>query len=288
MAKCLIVYFSQGGTTAKIAEAVAKGLRARSHEVVLHNLQDGPAPDHAKFDVLGVGGPAHYYRPAIVVSDYLDSLPALSGKPVFCFMLYADYPGDAGTRMRQELEEKGGKEMGYARFPGEGRFLGYLKQGYGFSPDQPKTDQVSRAEEFGSEIAARLAGKACTKAACDARTPFIYRVERFFMSPFSIRHFYSRMFRLDRKKCVNCGLCMKACPTRNISEDGKGNHVWGRNCILCFACEMKCPKEAINSPVTWFTFLPFMVYNTRTAAADPAIAWVRVRHANGKTTVVGG
>lgn len=284
MSKCLIVFFSQGGTTSKIAEAVAKGLRAQNHDVDLHNLKDGPPPDQGKYDLLGIGCPAHYYRPAIIVSDYLDSLPDLSGKPVFTFIVHAALQGDAGNRVRRALENKGGKEMGYAHYRGAGIFLGYLKHGYEFSPNQPKRDEVAQAEQFGREIASRLAGKAHAKADYDEAPAPIYRLERFLTHPFLIRQMYSRLFRVNRKKCTACGQCMKLCPTGNISEDSKGRRVWGRNCILCFACEAKCPKEAIASSVTWFMFRPFMVYNTRAAAAHPEIEHVRVTHSNGRTS----
>ncbi len=204
------------------------------------------------------------------MSDYLESLPDLSGKPVFTFVLHAAYLGDSGNIIRRALEQKGGKEVGYARYRGAGHFLGYLKRGYQLSPAHPGPVAIAQAERFGGEIAARLAGKAHEKPAYDAPPPFIYRVERFLTQRFFARHVFSRLFGVDREACTSCGLCMKVCPTRNISEDGDGGRVWGRDCILCFACERSCPKEAIGSPVTWFLFWPFMVYNTRAAAADPA------------------
>lgn len=288
MSRGLVVFFTQGGTTRTIAKAIAKGLSAHGHDVELHDLTDGPPPDPARYDFLGIGCPAHYCRPAIIVSDYLERLPDLSGKPVFTFVLHAAYLGDAGNLIRRALERKGGKEVGYARYRGAGHFLGYLKHGYLLSPAHPRPDAISQAERFGSEIAARLAGQAHEKAARDAPTPFIYRLERFLTHRFFVRHLYSRLFSADREACKACGLCMKACPTRNIRDDGAGGRTWGRDCILCFACERSCPKEAIRAPVTWFLFWPFMVYNTRAAAADPAVECVRVVHANGRTTIVEG
>jgi flavodoxin/Pyruvate/2-oxoacid:ferredoxin oxidoreductase delta subunit len=288
MSTCLIVYFSQGGTTKRVAEAVARGWRAQGHAVELHDLVDGAPPDHGRYDVLGIGSPAHYYRPALVVGDYLEGLPALSGKPVFSFALHAAYLGDAGNDLRRALEAKGGKELGYARFRGAGRFLGYLKHGYRFSPVDPGADAIAWAERFGGELAARLAGGAHVLAAHDPPPPAVYRLERFLTGRFLIRHLYSRLFRVDRKKCGRCTLCMKGCPTRNIGEDRDGRRVWGRECVLCFACEMNCPRGAISSPITWSMFWPFMVFNTWAAARDPAIEHVRVVHANGRTTVRAG
>jgi acetyl-CoA acetyltransferase len=77
MPTCLVVYFSQGGATRRVAEGIARGWCARGHQVTVHNLQDGPAPDPSRYDVLGVGSPTHYYRPVIAVSDYLAALPDL-------------------------------------------------------------------------------------------------------------------------------------------------------------------------------------------------------------------
>ena len=286
MSKCLVVFFSQGGTTQTIADSIAKGLRTSNHEVVLHNLKDGPPPDQVAYDVLGIGCPAHYYRPAIIMSHYLDSLPALSGKPFFVFILHATYPGDAGNTVRRTLERKGGKEVGYARYHGAGIFFGYAKHGYQFSPNHPKNDEIAQAELFGREIAARLAGRGYAKQEYDAQTPAIYRLERFLANRLFIRHLYTRLFRVSRKKCNACGLCVKRCPMNNIAQDESGRPVWGRNCIGCFACEMNCPKDAIGSPVVWFLFWPFIAYNVRTAAADPTLDHARVKHANGRMSVV--
>lgn len=286
MSTCLIVHFSQGGTTRRVAEAIATGLRAQGHAVELHDLKDGPPPAHDRYDVLGIGCPAHYYRPALLVSDYLATLPALTGKPVFTFVLHAAYLGDAGNQVRHELARRGAAELGYARFRGEGHFLGYLRHGYQFSPASPDAGALARAERFGGELAARLAGQAQDRAPLDPPPPAVYRLERLLTSRPLIRHVYSRLFRQDRERCSGCGSCVKGCPTRNISEDDEGGRVWGRDCILCFACERRCPRGAISAPLTWAMFWPFMVFNTWSASRDPGIGHLRVVHANGRTSAV--
>lgn len=285
MSRCLIVFLSQGGTTSKIAASIAKGLRAGKHDVDLHNLKDGPAPDQRAYDVLGIGTPAYYFRPPFSVSDYLNSLPDLSGKPVFAFILYGVDCGDAGNAVRRALERKRGKETGYARYYGADYFLGYLKRGYLFSPNHPVLEEIGQAELFGREVAARVAGKAYVKPEYDAPPAMIYRLERFLVNRLFVRQMYSRLLRVNGKKCDACGICMKLCPTRNISADKKGQPRWGRNCLLCFSCEMKCPKDAIASPVTWLLFWPFMLYNTTRASRDASLENVRVVHARGRTSI---
>lgn len=287
MSRCLLVYYSQGGSTGRIAESVAKGLRAAGHTVDLHNLKDGPAPGPASYDVLGVGTPAYYFRPPFLVTEHLNSLPALAGKPFFVFVVYGSYLGDTGNAVRRALERKGGTDTGYARYHGAGYFIGYLKQGYLSSSGYPKPATFAQAEQFGHEVAACLGGQEYRKPERDAPTHVVYRIERFLTNRLFARQIYSRLFHLDRKKCTACGLCTRTCPTHNVREDKEGRPAWGRDCILCFSCEMKCPTDAINSRVTWFMFWPFLAYNVWRLSHDPGLEVARVKHAQGQTRVIG-
>jgi flavodoxin/Pyruvate/2-oxoacid:ferredoxin oxidoreductase delta subunit len=286
MPKSLIVFFSQGGTTSRIAKYIAEGLRATKCEVHLHDIKDGQPPDPRKYDILGIGSPTYYFRPPFNVIEYLNGLPDLAGKPFFVFVLHGTYCGDSGNIIRRALEHKGAREIGYSRCLGADYFLGYLKQGYLFSPHHPEAKEVAQAEIFGREVAAHHSGKPYVKPEYDASPSIIYRFERLLVNRFMIKQMYSRLIWVNAKKCSACGLCMKLCPTRNISADKEGRPIWGRNCLLCFTCEMKCPLNAINSPITWRLFWPFMVYNTLHASHDPSIDYVKVLHRSGHTKVM--
>jgi uncharacterized protein (DUF362 family)/ferredoxin len=43
--------------------------------------------------------------------------------------------------------------------------------------------------------------------------------------------------------CVECGLCVNACPTKNISLNGRP--AFGSNCIKCFICVEICPNGVL-------------------------------------------
>jgi flavodoxin len=75
MSKSLIVYFSQGGTTARVAESIAAGLRAAGWQPDLCNLKDEKPPEISGYDLIGIGSPVNYYRPPFNVTDYVRSLP---------------------------------------------------------------------------------------------------------------------------------------------------------------------------------------------------------------------
>jgi flavodoxin/Fe-S-cluster-containing hydrogenase component 2 len=283
MSKSLIVYFSQSGTTARVAESITVGLRAAEWQVDLCNLKDEQPPEIGGYDLLGIGSPVYYYRPPFNVMDYVKNLPDLSERASFVFVLHGTYRGDTGTTIRRTLARKGAREVGYLHCRGADYYLGYLKQGYLFSPGSPTAEELAQAEVFGCEVAARVAGESYARPEEDRSPAAIYRLERFLASHWLVRQIYSRLFAVDTKQCSACGLCMKLCPTGNITKDTMQRPVWGRNCLLCLTCELKCPKGAITSPVSWPLFTPFMVYNVSHASRDAALEHARVIHKHGHT-----
>ena len=276
MTRCLIVYFSQSGTTAQVAESIASGLRAEGYEVDLHNMNGPPLPDVSGYDLFGFGSPVYYYRPPFNVTDYLNGLPRLDGMPAFVFTMYATYRFDTGNKIRRALSGKGAKEVGYFHARGPDLFVGYLKEGYLFSPGHPSDVELSEAEAFGRDVAAHVAGKQYIKPEEDRPPSLIYRLERFLTGRWFAHNIYSRLFKVDRAKCTACGLCMQLCPTGNISEGRNRRPVWSRNCLLCLTCELKCPEEAVTSPASWPLFRPFMIYNTRMSSRDVSIDCERI------------
>ena len=54
-----------------------------------------------------------------------------------------------------------------------------------------------------------------------------------------------KMFKVDEKKCINCGACAKNCPVNNIViKDGKFR--FKGDCLMCTRCSFNCPTDAFN------------------------------------------
>ncbi len=52
--------------------------------------------------------------------------------------------------------------------------------------------------------------------------------------------------RVDREKCVGCGMCLHVCPHAVlVLSDGKISIIDRDACMECGACAMNCPVEAI-------------------------------------------
>ena len=288
MPETLIVYFSQGGTTATIASAIRDGLCTSGYTVQVCNLGEATPPAIERYDVLGIGFPVYVFRPPHNVIEYVRGLPDLAGKPCFVFALYGNARGDAGTWMRRALARKGGQEKGYFTTRGAEYYYGYLRRGYLFSPDHPTAEDIAKARDFGTQIAARVAGQSYEREPFDAPPNFVHRLERALTDHWLIRAVYSRLFRLDADACIGCGRCEQVCPTQNITFDAKQRPHWGRRCLLCQYCEMVCPVEAIVSPLSWPIAQPFIRYNIRYALRDPHLDYAPVIHENGRTRRLDG
>ena len=275
MKKVLIVYFSQGGTTEKIAKAIRKGLLSLGYLVDLCNIKNEKAPDIKDYNLLGIGFPVYYYRPPFNITDYARGLD-LKGMPFFVFVLHGTYKSDAATTVRKILTKKEGVDLGYFHSFGADTYLGYLKRGYLFSPDHPQEKELIEAERFGREIAFRSERKSYLREKFEKPPQMIYRLERFLTKRWLVKHLYSRLFRVNMRNCGPCNICIESCPLGNIKKDKKGRPIWGHNCLLCLSCQMKCPREAIKSAVDTPVFGLFISYNIRKTREDPSINFERV------------
>lgn len=289
--KGLIVYFSQSGANARVADAIAAGLREAGYEIDLCNLRDGRPPDVRNYQLLGIGSPVYYYHLPVNMQYYVKHLANLDGMPTFVFVVHGTHRIDTANWLRRMLARKGAREVGYFHCRGEAHVLPLLREGYLFSPDRPSPSELREASSFGEGVAARVAGQPYARPPDEPRAPLIYRAERMLANRWFVEHFYSRLFRVDPSKCTACGLCMEVCPTANITKDSLGRPQWDRRCVACFSCEMKCPEDAITSalsrpfPGVLIRFL--FRYNLRRWVREGELQYVRVIHRRGETHRVG-
>ena len=80
MPKILIAYFSHGGNTRKMAEALAKGLEDAGCQVDLKKLADTSNQDLLDADGVLLGSPCYFGAMAAPMKEFIDQSIALFGK----------------------------------------------------------------------------------------------------------------------------------------------------------------------------------------------------------------
>ena len=54
------------------------------------------------------------------------------------------------------------------------------------------------------------------------------------------------MVRIDPDKCIQCGMCVRECPHRLLTNTESGISAFGEGCIQCGHCVAVCPQEAVS------------------------------------------
>jgi flavodoxin/NAD-dependent dihydropyrimidine dehydrogenase PreA subunit len=284
MTKVLIATFSQTGSTKKIADQIAKGLSSSNLDVTHLEITQDSSPDLKEYDIIGIGTPTYFFRPPFIITDFIKNLKGLEQKASFVFILQGTDQGSCGNWIRKELFKKGSRDLGYFRSYGADYWIGYIKRGIMFSPDSPTDQELSEAESFGKTIAIRFEDHSQQIEKFDPPTHFIYGIEQFFVARPFAKTMYGKTFYTD-KNCDNCGICIKKCPVDNILKNKKGKLSWNTKCMLCAACELSCPKDAIHSALDWIIFSPFMYYNIARSKTKK-VPFANVTHKNGKTVFI--
>lgn len=78
--KALICYYSRGGTTEAMANAIAEGMRENSVSVEVKRVQDASPKGLPEYDALILGSPTYYGLPAAQIKEYLDESVQHHGK----------------------------------------------------------------------------------------------------------------------------------------------------------------------------------------------------------------
>ncbi len=128
--RVLVCYESQGGTTARAAEAIAASASAAGHRVRVLPIGRVGLAELAAADLIVVGTWVEGLvvagvRPAKAMRAWLDGLPRLGGKAVAVFCTFAVAPKGALPAMRRTFEARGAVVVAQAAFgPRERRASG--------------------------------------------------------------------------------------------------------------------------------------------------------------------
>jgi flavodoxin len=133
----LVVYFSRGGKTGKIAEAIADELGCKSVDIKKER------PDLSEADMLIVGSGNYGGKPGKELEEFLDKLQPVNNRKAAIFVTSGGPEPKSLEIIQKFLETKGYKVI--SNFDCRGRML-LLNRGH------PNEDDLKRARVFASDL----------------------------------------------------------------------------------------------------------------------------------------
>lgn len=204
-----------------------------------------------------LGYPVYYSNMPMIVRDFIDRNAELwRGKNVFIIATMGAFSGDGTGVSARILKKHGAKITGgvHIKMPDCIGDVKLLK----------KTHEENR--EIVKQAAQKLDGAAEKLQSGDPTREglnFFHHIAGLFGQRLWFRSKtkrYTQNPKIDRKKCVGCGACVRLCPRENIGlQDRKA--VAGNNCTMCYRCFSNCPRQAITiigkRVIVQYKFAPF-------------------------------
>jgi flavodoxin/ferredoxin len=234
--KSIIIYFSQSGSTFKVARAVHKGMVPHIDQCDLVSIEKADPGDAAAYDLIGVGS-AVWSGVPLHVENFIDAMPPMDGKHAFTFATHGVMPLRFMPNMMRLLTGKGFTVIGAKKWYGSVNHpllpKPYLTDGH------PDEIDLREAEDFGRsipEINRRISAGEKDLIPPIPPMPPPRTLERIIPEK-----------KLNIEKCnyPECMLCMDNCRLKVI-DLSTSPPTFPEKCPPCFFCELICPAGAVE------------------------------------------
>lgn len=239
MQNIIIYYFSATGNTLKLAKLYKQAMEAEGATVTLSEITPNSVSENTKFDKIGIAYPVHGFRTPEIVTDFAKRLPEGGNTPVFTIKT-------SGEPLRLN-------DGSYAELK---KILS--KRGYDLFAEYHYVMPYNMVFRHTDGMAARMFNTAKARVPAHAKAVLEGR-GNLVKIPLSARimseiclierpgmRLNGMLYRVSKKKCVECMACVNNCPVGNIRfENGKFR--FGSGCIGCARCAFNCPTNAITT-----------------------------------------
>lgn len=234
------IYFSGTGNSRYALEVFLKYYDA---ETKAFSIEDGCLIEEVKkHDYLIFSYPVQYSTVPKILRDFIFNNQELwNGKKVFIIATMGLFSGDGAGVLGRLLQKYGALVVGglHLKMPDSIGDEKVLKRSL-----QENKNLVKRAEhKIKRAVEEMKAGKPTQEG-----IGLFYRMAGVFGQRLYFRNKtrnYSDKLKIDTRKCVGCGKCIKLCPMNNIAKVD-GRIASGNQCTMCYRCVNSCPKQAIT------------------------------------------
>ena len=257
-----LIYFSQTGSTRKVAEAMAAGFRELGHATRMLSLQKAEPQDAVAGDLVGIGSPCFASQAPTPVKRFLSAVPPLRGKGAFVFATSGGAPGRVLYDLTRLLRDRDANVLGGFLTRGELHYPAPCL--IGRLPGRPDEQDLASARHFAQALAEHLAaGRAGPLP--ESRPDALRAGWGFYdLASLVLTDAANRLLlpepKLDQGKCDQCQWCVSQCPVQNITL--QPYPVLGPECIRCYRCSNGCPQQAFDVDWRFGNLAVWSLYNT--------------------------
>jgi ferredoxin len=240
-----------------VAEVIQETLAATGGSCALVRLEDADPGIVERYDLIGLGTPAFYFREPANVQKFLETLPDHSQDPkqFFFFVTHGGTPGGVYRRIAELAARRGYHCLDFFQCLGYDTYPPFAQRVPASGAGHPDEQDLREAETFARKVIteAKAGFRAGTTGDIPGNALAMAIASRF--EP----HLLKRMMRwgflprknLIRHLCTKCGLCAENCPTNVIKLEPYPVFA-EEECIACYHCERICPQQAYRN--NWVPF----------------------------------
>ena len=90
--KSIVIYYSQAGSTKKIAHAIHEGMSRVEAQCAIARVKDVDPQVLSEYDLIGLGSPTWMGGPSPNVRIFIESIPKQKGQHIFSFNTHGVLP----------------------------------------------------------------------------------------------------------------------------------------------------------------------------------------------------
>lgn len=236
-------YFSGTGNTLLIVKKMQEVFEQHGSTVHLYRIETADPNTINVQHAIGLGFPVAEQGTYPFVWDFIRSLPASNGTPIFMVDTLMAFSGGIVGPLKKILTQKGYNTIGAKEIIMPNNL--FPKKSYDTKNEAKVKRGLEQAEHYANAI---LRGRSSWR-----RVPILSDFMGIFSQAPWAWNFLRRGYHLeaDREKCVKCGLCAKLCPVENIELDEYPEYKDA--CVICMRCVSFCPKQAIYASKVHFS-----------------------------------
>jgi len=270
MLKAIVVYYSATGSTARVANAIYRGMN-KVMQCDVAPVKKIKPEDMAKYDVVALGAPIWLHREPANIKVFTNAMPRMDGKYCILFTTHGTQPFSIFWTMSRNLLKKGMTVIGWNDWYGDATHVLHATQPY-ITHGHPDETDLKEAEAFGIEMAERVQKIAAGEKALIPEIPTPQWDEASLWSAHSMNGHV--MFgglppsrpgspdpdefpEIDVARCVypRCTQCMDNCPVNAIDIPMATPAGWASSPLVnknaCAHCGGLCARMCSYDAITY-------------------------------------